>query len=95
MLEKDLDTEFEKAVAIANTMSQQELPQDIQLLLYASYKQANINKVVSQNVPSFDLRSAFKMNALMQVSHLTQNEAKKMYIELIEKIIKNNTNEKI
>lgn len=94
MLEKDLDTQFEEAVALANTMSQQELPQDVQLLLYASYKQANTDKLVPKHIPSFDLRSAFKMNALMQISHLSQDEAKKMYIELIQSIIKDNNNEK-
>lgn len=94
MLEKDIDTQFDEAVTIANTMSQQELPQDIQLLLYASYKQATINQIFPKQVQTFDLRSAFKMNALMQVSHLTQDQAKEMYVEIIQSIIKKNSNEK-
>jgi len=40
MSEKDLDTRFREAVEIASNMTQAELPQDVQLRLYAYYKQA-------------------------------------------------------
>ncbi len=38
MSEKDLETRFEEAVELANEMSQESLPQDVQLRLYALYK---------------------------------------------------------
>ncbi|MDP2059136.1 MAG: acyl-CoA-binding protein, partial [Flavobacteriaceae bacterium] len=34
-----------------------------------------------------ELRNAFKINALFQVKDISQNEAKKKYIELVEKYI--------
>jgi len=35
---------------------------------------------------SFDLRNAFKMNAWMQVRHLSIDEAKELYIKAINSI---------
>lgn len=86
MNEKDLNTRFDAAVAIAADMSQSSLPQDVQLRLYANYKQATFGTVQSQN-SNFDLRNAFKTNAWMQVSHLTVDEAKENYIEIINSIV--------
>lgn len=83
MHKKKLDTRFEEAIEIANLMSQHELPQDIQLRLYAYFKQATSESVSPNFIPGFDLRSAFKMNALMQINHLSQEEAKELYIDLI------------
>lgn len=82
----DLNTRFEEAVAIAAEMSQASLPQDVQLRLYANYKQATSGTIQSQN-SSFDLRNAFKTNAWMQISHLSIEEAKENYIEIINSII--------
>lgn len=42
MTEKDLDMRFLEAVEIASKMTQASLPQDVQLRLYASYKQATL-----------------------------------------------------
>lgn len=86
MNEQDLNTRFDAAVAIAAEMSQSSLPQDVQLRLYANYKQATFGTVQSQN-SNFDLRNAFKTNAWMQVSHLTVDEAKENYIEIINSIV--------
>jgi acyl-CoA-binding protein len=83
MSEKDLDTRFQEAVEIAETIPQASLPQDLQLRLYAYYKQATSETISSQRLTNFDLRSAFKTNALMQISHLTTDEAKELYIENI------------
>jgi len=83
MQEKDLDTRFEEAVAIANTMTQASLPQDVQLRLYAFYKQATLGMLDTRISPVYDLRNAFKTNAWMQISHLSQSEAKELYIEAI------------
>ena len=83
MEESDLDIRFEEAVIAANAMSQSDLPQDVQLRLYAYYKQATFGTIDTRVSPVYDLRNAFKTNAWMQISHLSQNEAKEMYIEMI------------
>jgi len=84
----DLDTRFQQAVAAADRMTQAELPQDVQLRLYAFFKKATYGtpSAMSSNI---DLRNAFKSNALMQVGHMTPDEAKQQYIELIESLTKN------
>jgi acyl-CoA-binding protein len=88
MAEKELDIRFLKAVEIASSMAQSSLPQDVQLRLYAYYKQATFGTIDYNQSTNFDLRNAFKTNAWMQISHLTVDEAKKLYIEAIENIIK-------
>jgi len=88
MNEEDIDKRFQEAVEIASSMTQASLPQDVQLRLYAFYKQATFDKsnfIVSDNS---DLRNAFKTNAWIQISHLTQDEAKKKYTKLIHSLIK-------
>jgi acyl-CoA-binding protein len=59
----------------------QALPQDVQLRLYACYKQATLYFRTKTNTLSF--KGCFKTNALMQISHLTTDEAKEQYIEII------------
>ncbi|MBM6498860.1 MAG: acyl-CoA-binding protein [Flavobacterium sp.] len=83
MSEKDLDTRFQEAVEIASKMTQASLPQDVQLRLYAYYKQATFGTIETNNTSNFDLRNAFKTNAWMQISHLSIDEAKELYIEAI------------
>ncbi len=86
MDEKELDIRFQKAVEIASQMSQAELPQDVQLRLYAYYKQATYGTIDYNQSSDFDLRNAFKTNAWMQISHLSIEEAKEYYIEAIHEI---------
>ena len=88
MSEKDLDIRFNEAVEIASKMSQASLPQDVQLRLYAYYKQATIGTLSSNPSSILDLRNAFKTNAWMQISHLSVDEAKELYIEMILSIAK-------
>lgn len=88
MTEKDLNIRFQEAVAIASEMSQASLPQDMQLRLYAFYKQATHGTIENPTISNFDLRNAFKTNAWMQISHLTADEAKELYIETIQSIQK-------
>ena len=83
MKEIDLDTRFAEAVEIASNMAQESLPQDVQLRLYAYYKQATFGTLNSNLNSNFDLRNAFKTNAWMQISHLTMDEAKELYIKNI------------
>jgi acyl-CoA-binding protein len=84
----DLEIRFRKAVDIAATMSQSSLPQDVQLRLYAYYKQATFGTIEYNTSANFDLRNAFKTNAWMQISHISRDEAKECYIELINSLTK-------
>ena len=88
MPENELDIQFQKAVEIASKMTQSSLPQDVQLRLYAYYKQATFGTIEYTNSSTFDLRNAFKTNAWMQISHISTNEAKELYIETINSILK-------
>ena len=88
MTKRDLDIRFEKAVEIASKMSQSSLPQDVQLRLYAYYKQATSGNLESSRETNFDLRNAFKTNAWMQISHLSVDDAKELYIESINSLQK-------
>lgn len=87
MSDKDLETRFQEAVEIASKMSQASLPQDVQLRLYAYYKQATFGTIDYNQASNYDLRNAFKTNAWMQISHLSADEAKELYIETIHSII--------
>ncbi|WP_286965978.1 acyl-CoA-binding protein [Flavobacterium sp. UBA4854] len=86
MTDKDLDIRFAKAVKVAMTMTQASLPQDVQLRLYAFYKQATFGTAVYNQSENFDLRDAFKTNAWMQISHMSVDEAKENYIEIINSL---------
>lgn len=83
---KDLDSQFQEAVEIASKMTQASLPQDVQLRLYAFYKQSTHSPLSYNHAESYDLRNAFKTNAWIQVSHLSIEEAKEKYIEIINSL---------
>lgn len=87
MQERDLDKEFRDAYERASNMTES-LPQDVMLRIYGYYKQATSGDTPVINFHGHDLRNAFKMNAWMQVKHLTPDEAKKLYIEMINSILK-------
>lgn len=85
MPEKDLDILFEEAYEKCCNITEP-LPPDVMLRIYAYYKQATgINPNYHQ---SANLRNAFKMNAWMQVRHINPEEAKRLYIETVNSIIK-------
>ncbi|OYX82780.1 MAG: phosphatidylserine decarboxylase [Flavobacteriales bacterium 32-34-25] len=86
MTKKDLDTRFNEAVEKAAKMTQASLPQDVQLRLYAFYKQATMGTVEIRQTSNFHLRDAFKTNAWMQISHISSDEAKENYIEIINSL---------
>ena len=88
MSNKDLDTRFLEAVEIASKMTQASLPQDVQLRLYAFYKQATYGTLSYNHSESYDLRNAFKTNAWIQISHLSIDDAKEQYIEMINSLLK-------
>ncbi len=87
MTHKDLDIRFQEAVETASKMTQASIPQDVQLRLYAFYKQATIGSLNFNHSENSDLRNAFKTNAWFQISHLSINEAKEKYIETINSIV--------
>jgi acyl-CoA-binding protein len=85
---KDINTLFDEAFANAQLVPQESVPQDMQLVLYGLYKKAtseSTNQLYFQNPQ--DIRNAFKFNAWMQVKHLSADEAKMQYIELINKLM--------
>lgn len=88
MTKKDLDTRFQEALDKASQMTQASLPQDVQLRLYAFYKQATFGTLEPKQNATYHLRDAFKTNAWMQISHLTADEAKENYIQIINTLLK-------
>lgn len=83
-----LDRAFQEAFEKASALSPLVVPQDVQLRLYAYYKQATLGAqtTLQQSFNPTDLRNAFKSNAWLQVSHLTAEDAKRKYIELVNSI---------
>jgi len=84
---KELDKSFDEAYSIACNTNKK-LPPDIMLHLYAYYKQATKGNNYEQPSGDVQLRNAFKLNAWFQLSHLTENEAKQEYINLVNKYLK-------
>jgi len=82
-MEKDaLDIAFSKAVKSINEHTSP-FPADVLLNLYAYYKRATNSQDYSQG--SDPLISAFKTNALFQTRNLSQEEAKQLYIETVNR----------
>lgn len=80
MTSEDLNIEFEDAVERINAHTEP-FPADFLLRLYAYYKKAtNDYGRPSSRKP---IINAFKTNALFQVQNISQDEAKKEYINLV------------
>ncbi|HET8885162.1 MAG TPA: acyl-CoA-binding protein [Salinimicrobium sp.] len=77
---------FEKAYELACQTDLKFAP-DIMLHFYAYYKRATENNRFYTPTGDSDLRSAFKLNALLQVKNISSEEAKIRYIEMVEKYI--------
>jgi len=88
MVEKDLDILFDEAFKNAQLIPQDSVPQDQQLILYGLYKQATSGNVNNNYYQPQDIRNAFKLNAWMQVKHLSIDEAKQQYIDIINQLMK-------
>lgn len=86
-MKKDLNTKFNEAYEIASNTTIK-LPPDIMLQFYAYYKQATKGNDYSQSNNDDEIRNAFKLNAWLQLNHLTEEEAKKHYIKLVNKHLK-------
>jgi len=87
MTDEELHKAFLKAVEFANNY-QKELPDDIKLQFYAHYKHAIENIGLYRPSDKVELRSAFKLNALFQVKRISKEDAKRKYIQLVEKHLK-------
>lgn len=86
-MKKNLNKTFKDALKIADD-TDKKLPQDIQLQFYAYYKQATKGSNYVSPSGNVELRNAFKLNAWFQLNHLSEDEAKKEYIKLVNKYLK-------
>lgn len=84
---EDLDRQFEEAYEVASNTAIK-LPPDVMLQFYACYKQATKGNNYQEPSGNINLRNAFKLNAWFQLNHLSENEAKKHYINLVKKYLK-------
>jgi diazepam-binding inhibitor (GABA receptor modulator, acyl-CoA-binding protein) len=84
----DLNIQFKEAFEKVSNMEQDSLPPDVMLRLYAFYKQAAFGGFGSVNYSNQDVRDAFKTNAWLQVSNMTEEDAKIAYIDLVNQILK-------
>lgn len=81
MTSEELDIEFRDAVERINNFTEP-FPADFLLRLYAYYKKAtNDYGRPSSRKP---IINAFKTNALFQVQNVSQDEAKRIYIDLVK-----------
>ncbi len=84
---KELNTAFEEAYRFSSN-STKKLPTDVMLILYAHYKQATKGNNYEQPSGNIKLKNSFKLNAWFQLNHLTEEEAKQEYINLVNKHLK-------
>ena len=82
---QDLDQLFNEAYEKVSS-TQTKLPPDVMLRIYAYYKQATLGATHHFEFQAADLIRAFKFNAWKQVSRLSRNEEKSLYIELVNSL---------
>ncbi|MCM4160006.1 acyl-CoA-binding protein [Antarcticibacterium flavum] len=80
------DHKFLKAYEMASN-THLRFPPDIMLHFYAYYKRATQLNGFYAPGNDEDIRQGFKANALLQVKDLSREEAKKKYIQMVEKYI--------
>lgn len=86
-MKTDIDKKFEEAYEISSKTNRK-LPPDVMLQIYAYYKQATKGNNYEEPSGNIELRNAFKLNAWFQLNHLTEDEAKLEYINLVNKYLK-------
>jgi acyl-CoA-binding protein len=86
-MNKDLNKKFDEAYEIASK-TDIKLPPDVMLQFYAYYKQATRGNNYEEPSGEVQLRNAFKLNAWFQLNHLSENNAKQEYINLVNKHLK-------
>lgn len=86
-IEQDsLDKRFNDAVLRASN-TDKVFPPDVHLFFYAYYKRALGEQHSFAPSGENDLTYAFVQNAFFQVRSITQDEAKQLYIETVEKYV--------
>ena len=90
LIMEEIDRKFAKAYEVSSAMKEK-LPPDTMLKLYAYYKQATKGTKYTKPSGENEIRNAFKLNAWFQINTLSEEEAKRNYITLVEEI----TNQKI
>ena len=80
MTSEALEIEFQDAVDRVNAYTEP-FPADVLLKLYAYYKKATNN--YSRPSSKKAIINAFKTNALFQVKNISEDEAKRLYIDLV------------
>jgi len=80
MTSEALDIEFKDAVERVNAHTEP-FPADVLLKLYAYYKKATND--YGRPRSKKPIINAFKTNALFQAQDISEDEAKRMYIELV------------
>ena len=80
MSKTQLDIDFDDAVKRINDHTDP-FPADFLLRLYAYYKKATNN--YGRPSSKKQIINAFKTNALFQIQHISEEEAKAKYIELV------------
>ncbi|AUC22364.1 MULTISPECIES: acyl-CoA-binding protein [Polaribacter] len=84
-MESDLDKEFNEAF-YRISMLEESIAPDIMLKFYAYNKQANFGNKFSFN-DEHNVRSAFKLNAWMQLNGMKSDVAKQEYINLAKTVL--------
>ncbi|WP_047545368.1 acyl-CoA-binding protein [Psychroserpens sp. Hel_I_66] len=80
MTSEELEIEFNEAVERINAHNEP-FPADMLLRLYAYYKKASNN--YDRPSSGKPIINAFKTNALFQIQDVSQDEAKQIYIDLV------------
>lgn len=80
-----IDKAFEEAYEKASKTNIKLAPDEM-LRLYAYYKQGTLDYSHHFEYLEIDLIRSFKFNAWQQVAHLSSEEAKKLYIELVNSL---------
>ena len=86
-MSEDIKSEFEKAVQRANNLPNQ--PPEILLEMYGLYKQALEGDVTGKRPGRVKIKARYKYDAWASRKGISQEEAMKLYIELIEKLESN------
>ena len=80
----DIKTKFDNAVKRSNDLPNQ--PPEVLLEMYGLYKQALVGDVTGKRPGRVKIKARYKYDAWDARKGMSQEEAMKLYIELIEKL---------
>lgn len=78
------EAEFEQAVAKAKSVGMQ--PPEVLLQLYGLYKQATEGNVAGERPGGFDFKGAAKYDAWAKTRGMSADDARKAYVELVQRL---------